>query len=92
MWSHSYTAVILQAEWTFETFFYATFTETQTAFAKLMNDLVNVDQLMMFVWSKLKRTLNKNSVEILRHCISVALCKYLNMNTLYCTFKCSYTI
>lgn len=51
--------------------------KTYTVFAKLMNGLVNIDQLMMFVWSKLKR--NNNAVEILKQGISLALCKYLNI-------------
>lgn len=42
-----------------------------------MNGLVNIDQLMMFVRSKLKR--NNNAVEILKQGISLALCKYLNI-------------
>lgn len=51
--------------------------KTYTVFAKLMNGLVNIDQLMMFVRSKLKR--NNNAVEILKQGISLALCKYLNI-------------
>lgn len=46
-----------------------------------------VDDVCMI---KIKENLliNKNLVEILRYCIFVVFCKYLNMNILYCIFKC----